>query len=260
MEFFWTVATGAIVGLAIGLTGVGGGSLMTPALVSGFGVAPAIAVGTDLAFAAITKTVGVVAHRSSGAIHWPLARLMMLGSVPACLISLFAMHIVDQRSAGSSERWIRLALTISLLLTAVAVLLRQQLQIWLQSRRPNTQNKRLRLIATVFSSALIGVLVAWSSIGAGAIGCMVLALIHRELEPRDVAATDIAYAVPLTAIAAVGHAWNGHLNVELMCVLLLGSIPGILIGVRLNHTLNPRVTQILLASLLTLAAIKTISS
>jgi uncharacterized protein len=244
------IATGAIVGLAVGLTGVGGGSLMTPALISGFGIPPAIAVGTDLAFAAITKTTGVIAHRSTGAIHWKIVSLMIGSSVPGCLIALWIMH---GKAAGSANAIIKTTLGIALLLTAISVLFRGRFS------PPKIQSSGLRVFLTLAFGLLIGGLVAWSSIGAGAIGCAVLAFIYPELAPREIAATDIAYAVPLTAVGAIGHAFSGNLDSVLLFTLLLGSVPAIWLGVRLGKQLNAAVTRGLLATLLTAAAVKSLS-
>ena len=244
------ISTGALVGLAVGLTGVGGGSLMTPALISIFGVAPAIAVGTDLAFAAATKSAGVVAHRNSGAIVWPIVGLMIAGSTPACLLALWVMH---GKPAGSSAELIKTTLGIALLATALAVLLKGKI------KAVPIHSKSTKTVLTLVLSALIGWLVAWSSIGAGAVGCTVLALIYGELEPRDIAATDIAYAVPLTAIAATGHALQGNIDWTLLLCLLVGSVPAIWFGVRLSARLSQGVARGLLATLLATAAIKALS-
>ena len=223
---------------------------MTPALISIFGIQPAVAVGTDLAFAAVTKSAGVAAHRNSGAIVWPIVGLMIAGSTPACLLALWVMH---GKAEGTSAALIKTTLGIALLATAAAVLLKGKI------KAAPIRSKTARTVLTLVLSALIGWLVAWSSIGAGAVGCTVLALIYGELEPRDIAATDIAYAVPLTAIAAIGHGLQGHIDWTLLVCLLLGSVPAIWFGVKLSGRLSQSVIRGLLATLLTGAAIKALN-
>jgi uncharacterized protein len=241
--------TGAIVGLAIGLTGVGGGSLMTPALLQIFHIPPAIAVGTDLAFAAITKTVGVVAHRKTESVQWRVAGLMLAGSLPTCLIALMSMQ---SKPSVELNSLIRSCLGVALLGTALSIIFRHRLP------KLHIERKQVRVILTLLSGSFIGWMVAWSSIGAGAIGCTVLALIYPELSPQKVAATDIAYAVPLTAVGAIGHAAIGNIDIVLLCSLLVGSVPAIWLGVRLSERLNQSVSRGLLASLLLITAAKSV--
>jgi uncharacterized protein len=248
-HFFGLIVTGALVGLAVGLTGVGGGSLMTPALLQIFHVPPVIAVGTDLAFAALTKTVGVVAHRKTQLVQWRIAGLMLAASVPTCLAALVLMKSTPSEAANA---FIRSSLGIALLGTAIAIIFRHRLPV------PKRRSNQTRAILTIVAGAAIGWMVAWSSIGAGAIGCMVLAMIYPELTPQKIAATDIAYAVPLTAVGAIGHALAGHLDVVLLFTLLIGSVPAIWCGVRLSARLNQSISRGLLASLLLVASAKSL--
>ena len=249
-------ATGFAVGLVVGLTGVGGGSLMTPALVALFRIPPAIAVGTDLAFAAITKAVGTGAHGRSGAVRWPVARLMMAGSLPSCLGALAWLRWSGAHAASAGGA-LRVAIAVSLVLTVAALLWRERLLAWRRSVA-GPGSPRARAVATVAAAAVIGALVALSSIGAGAVGCVVIAMLHPDMQTREVAATDIAYAVPLTAVAATGHALAGNLDVQLLALLLAGSIPGIVLGARLSVRLADRISRRLLAGMLLLAAVKTV--
>jgi uncharacterized protein len=251
IEFFGFVIAGAVVGLAVGLTGVGGGSLMTPALVSGFGIPANIAVGTDLAFAAITKSAGVGMHRNSGAIRWPIATLMIVASVPSCAISLWLM---TQFPPSQNNSFIKTALGIALLGTVIAILIKDRVKM------PHIRSMWLRSLLTVLFASIVGTLVAWTSIGAGAIGCSVLALIHSDLSPAEIAATDIAYAVPLTGLAALGHGIAGNIDPQLLVSLLCGSVPGIWLGIKLGAYLNRQTTKFLLAAFLTGAAIKSLTS
>jgi uncharacterized protein len=248
-QFIGLIFTGALVGLAVGLTGVGGGSLTTPALLQIFHIPPAIAVGTDLAFAALTKTVGVLAHRKTKLVQWHIAALMLASSLPACLIALTTMQ---GKPSGDVNSLIRSCLGIALLGTALAIIFRNRLGSF------RIENKNIRIALTLTCGAVIGWMVAWSSIGAGAIGCTVLALIYPELEPNKVAATDIAYAVPLTAVGAIGHAFVGNFDGVLLISLLIGSVPAIWLGVRLSERLNQSVSRSLLASLLLIASAKSL--
>jgi uncharacterized protein len=248
-ELLALAATGALVGLAIGLTGVGGGSLMTPALLQIFHIPPAIAVGTDLAFAALTKTVGVVAHRKTESVQWRIAWLMLATSLPACLLALASMHT---KPSAELNGLIRSCLGIALFGTALSIIFRHRLPVI------KIKSAKVRIVLTLISGAFIGWMVAWSSIGAGAIGCTVLALIYPELSPQKIAATDIAYAVPLTAVGAIGHGAIGNIDFTLLISLLIGSVPAIWLGVRLSERLNQSVSRGLLASLLLVASAKSL--
>ena len=228
---------GFAVGTVVGLTGVGGGSLMTPLLMSVYRLAPAIAIGTDLWFAALTKTSGVWAHHRLGHIDYRVAGLLLLGSLPAAVAVLVAMHYF-----GINKDWtgaLTYSLGVALLLTAVSVAYRKawtalglRLETWLPARR--------RAALTVAAGALLGVLVSLTSIGGGAIGATLLLLLYPRLESRRIIGTDIAHAVPLTIAAAVGHASLGHVHWELLAWLLVGSIPGIWLGANLTRRLPER--------------------
>jgi uncharacterized membrane protein YfcA len=249
--------TGFAVGMIVGMTGVGGGSLMTPALVGIFRINPAIAVGTDLAFAALTKAVGTRAHMRHAGVDREVVRLMLLGSLPAALLAMLWLKLggIDPGAAG---RMLRIAIAVSLALTVVALLWRERLLEWRRSLG-GEMAPATRRVLTIAAAAVIGALVALSSIGAGAIGCVAIALIHPRLSAREVAATDIAYAVPLTALAATGHALAGNLDPMLLVQLLLGSVPGIILGARLSVRLPDRVSRRLLAGALVVAAVKTVA-
>jgi uncharacterized protein len=264
------ISAGALVGFIVGLTGVGGGSLMTPALISGFGVAPIIAVGTDLAFAAITKSVGIGAHRGGKAIQWPIVKRMMWGSIPACLVAIIGMRYFELNARGVVvNQIVHLSLGIALVGTAIAVAGRDRLLAWSETRskakfpaQPLARlgNDTKRIILTVLFSALIGALVALSSIGAGAIGCTLLALLYREFDIKQIAATDMAYAVPLTAIASIGHGFSNHIDWQLLITLLVGSVPAIWIGVKVSQKIDGRAPRWLLSILLLGAGIKSLAS
>ncbi|HWS75012.1 MAG TPA: sulfite exporter TauE/SafE family protein [Quisquiliibacterium sp.] len=249
--------TGFAVGMIVGMTGVGGGSLMTPALVGIFRINPAIAVGTDLAFAALTKAVGTRAHMKYAGVDREVVRLMLIGSLPAAMLAMLWLKFGGM-DPGAAGRMLRVAIAVSLGLTVVVLLWRDRLMEWRRGLGGEMSEAARRGI-TITAAAVIGALVALSSIGAGAIGCVAIALIHPRLSAREVAATDIAYAVPLTALTATGHAMAGNLDLALLLQLLIGSVPGIILGARLSVRLPDRVSRRLLAGALVVAAVKTVA-
>jgi uncharacterized protein len=251
------VVSGFAVGLLVGLTGVGGGSLMTPLLTLLFGVPPSVAVGTDLAFASITKVAGTFAHRFQGTVHWKIVKHLSFGALPAAIMSTLALKYFGALDKEIGQI-IRYSIACSVLLTVIAILFRSRMQAWLNAH-PDRQLHGTRLsAATIVAGALLGTLVTISSIGAGAIGATILVLLYPRLSPAEIAGTDIAYAVPLTAIAAFGHWWLGSINWELLAMLLLGSVPGITLGSLAARAVPEKVLRVLLATTLTGVAAKLI--
>lgn len=249
------VISGFAVGMLVGLTGVGGGSLMTPLLTLMFGVSPTVAVGTDLAFASATKTAGTFAHRFRGTVHWDIVRRLCYGALPAAIIAAVALKYFGALDKEIGQI-IRYSIAGSVLLTVVALLFRSRMQAWVIAH-PEKQLQGARLTAvTIMVGAVLGALVTISSIGAGAIGATILVLLYPRLSPAEIAGTDIAYAVPLTAIAAFGHWWLGSINWELLMALLLGSVPGITIGSLAAKAVPEKVLRALLATTLTGVAAK----
>ncbi|WP_296949065.1 sulfite exporter TauE/SafE family protein [uncultured Massilia sp.] len=249
------ILSGFAVGLLVGMTGVGGGSLMTPLLTLLFGVNPSVAVGTDLAFAAVTKSAGTITHRVRGTVQWPIVRRLCLGALPAALAATLALQYVGPLDAAIG-RVIRYSIAVSVLLTVVAILFRARLLAWVQGRPGRQLQGRRLAAATIVAGAVLGVLVTVSSIGAGAIGATLLVMLYPQLEPAEVAGTDIAYAVPLTAIAALGHWWLGSIDWTLLGTLLLGSLPGITLGAWAARAVPERFLRGLLAMTLTGVAVK----
>lgn len=251
------VASGFAVGLLVGLTGVGGGSLMTPLLTLLFGIHPSVAVGTDLAFASATKTAGTLAHRFKGTVRWDIVRHLSYGALPAALAATLLLKHFGAVSEGISQ-FIRYSIAVSVFLTVIALMFRSRLQAWLNAH-PERQLQGASLVrATITAGAVLGLLVTISSIGAGAVGATLLVLLYPRLTPAEVAGTDIAYAVPLTAIAAFGHWWLGSINWELLATLLLGSLPGITIGSLAARAVPEKFLRGLLAITLTSVAVKLI--
>jgi uncharacterized membrane protein YfcA len=219
------VALGLAVGLLVGMTGVGAGSLVTPALVLS-GVPPAVAVGTDLAYAAASKSAGAAAHRAQRSVDVRLAALLALGSVPAAGL---AIALLGTASVHARSSLITVFLGIALVLTALC-LLAGRARVAAAASRYERRIAPYRSALTVAAGALLGALVAVSSIGAGALGAVMLVALHPAMPAVRIAGTDIAHAVPLTLAAALGHFWLGNVDFGLAANLLAGSIPGIVAG------------------------------
>ncbi|SFB18704.1 hypothetical protein SAMN04515620_1242 [Collimonas sp. OK607] len=251
------VVSGFAVGLLVGLTGVGGGSLMTPLLTLLFGIHPSVAVGTDLAFASVTKVAGTVAHRSRGTVRWDIVKLLSLGALPAAVATALILKYLGGISAEIGQV-IRYSIAVSVLLTVVALLFKSKLQHWLNAHPEKHLHGKKLAAATIVAGLILGILVTISSIGAGAVGATILVLLYPRLSPAEVAGTDIAYAVPLTAIAALGHWWLGSIDWNLLGALLLGSVPGITIGSLAARAVPEKFLRALLALTLTSVAVKLI--
>ena len=251
------IVSGFVVGILVGLTGVGGGSLMTPLLTLLFGVSPSVAVGTDLAFASITKSAGVMTHKLRGTVNWRIVRLLCVGALPAALLATLGLKHFGALNEEIGLI-IRHTIAVSVLLTVVALIFKRRMLSWL-NRHPEKQLQGHALSsATIACGILLGALVTISSIGAGAIGATLIVLLYPKMSPAEIAGTDIAYAVPLTAIAAIGHWWLGSINWLLLGTLLIGSVPGIILGSMAAKAVPERVLRFVLASTLTLVAAKLI--
>jgi uncharacterized membrane protein YfcA len=252
------ILAGTLVGLLVGVTGVGGGSLMTPLLVFMFGFSPTVAVGTDLLFAAITKSVGVlVHHRSHGSVHWRIARSLCLGSIPASLLALYFLHSYAQLGRDIS-RPITVTLGIALALTACALCIKPQVRA-LGQRLPRPVIRYIgqhRQTATIAIGVLLGVLVTLSSVGAGALGTVSLLLLYPALPAVRVVGTDLAYAIPLATVAGVGHWALGNVDWQLLVTLLVGSVPGIWVGSHISARIPNWILRPVLVTMLIVVAVK----
>ena len=215
---------GFAVGTLIGLTGVGGGSLMTPLLILLFGLHPSTAVGTDLFFAATTKTAGTLVHGINDTVDWLLVRRLATGSAPATIIAMSCLSYIDINSPMATEI-ITMVLTVALLVTAVLVTTRRLIIRRYAPRVGNLTNNCTALL-TVAVGAVLGILVSISSVGAGAIGMTALVLLYPQLPTPRLVGSDIAHAVPLTLAAGIMHWILGSTDLDIFVSLILGSVPG----------------------------------
>jgi len=246
------VVSGFGVGLLVGMTGVGGGSLMTPLLILLFGIHPATAVGTDLLYAAATKTGGSVAHGWARSIHWPAVIRLASGSIPASILTLVVLWHLDL-GGESSRSLVNLVLCFALILTATSLLFRKAI-IARYRWRLEQLDPRSTMRATVLVGAALGVLVSISSVGAGAVGVTALLLLYPRLPMTRIVGSDIAHAVPLTLVAGIGHWATGAIDWHLLGVLLIGSLPGIVIGSYCAHRVPETALRLVLAATLMLVA------
>ncbi|WP_188565431.1 sulfite exporter TauE/SafE family protein [Undibacterium terreum] len=249
------IVSGFAVGALVGLTGVGGGSLMTPLLTLLFGVSPTVAVGTDLAFASITKAAGTFTHRLRGTVDWQVVRLLCFGAVPAAIVATLGLKHFGALDKEISQI-IRYSIAGSVFLTVIALLFKARMLAWLNAHPEKQLQGKQLTAATIIAGALLGTLVTISSIGAGAIGATLLVMLYPRMPSAQIAGTDIAYAVPLTAIAAFGHWWLGSIHWDLLGSLLLGSLPGITLGSMAARAVPEKFLRGLLATTLTIVAAK----
>jgi len=251
-------AAGFLVGALVGLTGVGGGSLMTPILVLLFGFHPATAVGTDLLYASVTKTVGTMVHGSRQTVDWHIVAGLACGSVPASVLTLFVMSRVG--TMGGEDAFIlNVLLGSALFLTAFAVFFRPWILRWAEPRFRGLPEARVSHW-TIILGAILGVLVSITSVGAGALGTTALLILYPKLPVSRVAGSDIAHAVPLTLIAGTGHWLMGSVDFGLMAALLVGSIPGIIVGSLLSSRSSDAVLRPILAITLLVVSVRLLTS
>jgi len=219
---------GFLVGILVGVTGVGGGSLMTPILIVLFGVSPATAVGTDLLFAAATKSVGSLVHGFNRSIEWRIVGRLSFGSIPATALALLVLSQLHV-STGGARYVITAILSVALLGTAVVLIIRNTISDLYAQRLAQLDDRTIARL-TVGMGALLGILVTFSSVGAGAIGGTVLVLLYPRISIVRIVGSDIAHAVPLTLIAGLGHGAMGSIDLHALVSLLVGSFPGIFVG------------------------------
>jgi len=247
---------GALTGFVVGLTGVGGGALMTPILLIFFGVSPTTAIATDLWFAAITKLVGARVHHTNGNVDWQVAKRLWLGSLP---MALLVVVIVSLGAQVAKVDWLTKAIGIVVLITAIGLLVAPKLVAYAKGRRIG-QPERFKAIQpalTVVSGGILGLCVALTSVGAGALGSvMLLYLYPLRMTPHRLVATDIVHAIPLAVVAGLGYLFAGMVNWWMLASLLVGSIPTVLLGSLLAGKITGRGVQLALALVLLAAGVK----
>ncbi|PPE72885.1 hypothetical protein C3942_15785 [Solimonas fluminis] len=247
---------GLVVGTAVGATGVGGGSLMTPILILFYGISPAVAVGTDLLYASISKAFGVVLHGRNGSLDWKIVGWLSAGSVPAALLTLLFLH--GHGADRELDQLIKLVLAIAVLVTATVSLFQDRLWRSLQGRHGgfvDWLHGDGQRAMTVVCGVLIGALVTISSVGAGVIGMMLLLILYPRHAPISLVGSDLAHAVLITGIAGIGHAGIGTVNYSMLGFLLIGAIPGIWIGSRIGFRLSDKALKKTIAGLLIFIAL-----
>lgn len=234
--------SGFVVGGLVGMTGVGGGSLMTPLLVLLFGIHPSTAVGTDLLYASITKTGGTLVHGMNKTVDWRVTGRLAAGSLPAAIATVLLLH---RFGAPPNSALISITLGLALILTAVSVVFRP-LIVKFAARLGELGPNKVTVL-TVLTGVALGVLVTISSVGAGALGVTALILLYPKLPTARIVGSDIAHAVPLTLVAGLGHLWLGSVNGVLLASLLVGSIPGVMIGSHFSARVPDKVLRPILA-------------
>lgn len=252
MEFIWYILAGLGVGFAIGMTGVGGGSLMTPLLLM-FGFPVHIAIGTDLMYAGIAKSTGVFVHARKGNVNWHIMLAMALGSLPSSLLTIWFLSYYQ--TPENYHHLLTSGLGVMLAMTAIVIIFRKKLIRKTQSDSAYVANKTdkpetNKLISIFICGLILGSLVTLTSVGAGALGTAVLMILFPYLSARNIVGTDLAHAVPLTLVAGIGHIALGNVDYSLLLALLIGSMPAIYLGSTIASRVSNNVLQPLLATLL----------
>ncbi|MDO6512772.1 MULTISPECIES: sulfite exporter TauE/SafE family protein [unclassified Neptuniibacter] len=250
MELAYSFA-GLVVGFIVGLTGIGGGALMTPILIVVFGIPPIIAVSTDLLYAAVTKFGGAITYARKKLIAWKVVLFLLAGSIPG---SLFTLNYLEGLGGLEKiEHLMNLTLGISLVLTSIAVFLRNKIRnqaIKWQHSAAAKHAKKWRPFFTITMGLILGCLVTLSSVGAGALGTALLIVLYPRMSMQNIVGTDLVHAVVLTAIAGAGHYQMGSVDLSLLVYLLLGSLPGVFLGSHIGTRLSPTVIQPIMGSVL----------
>ena len=252
----WAPLAGALVGLVVGLTGVGGGALMAPILLFGFGFDLPTVVATDLLFATITKLVATGFHSKNNYVDWQVTKRLWIGSIPATLLVMFLAYL---GLLFSNPEWITSVLGILILISGLSLILGNRIQLYQRSKRilQPERFKHHQAKASSISGFMLGALVSATSIGAGALGAMILrALYPLRMEPKKLVATDTVHAVPISLLAGLGYLLMGNTDIELLTYLLAGSIPAVVLGSKLLKKAPNQLIRLTLGFILVVAAIK----
>lgn len=248
---------GLLVGVVIGLTGIGGGSLMTPLLVLLFGVSPSLAIGTNLWFATVTKVVGSAKLHALGTVDWQVARRLWLGSLPTALIVVYWLN--NGGNNKPNDEWLLVCLGWALLIAALSILSKGLIQRLGRTRRLETPEtfKRAQPVLTVLAGVVLGGFVSLTSVGAGSLGAALLIYLYPlRMKPSTLVGTDVVHAVPLTFVAGLGHFWVGHTDLGMLGYLVIGSIPGILIGASLVKRVPEGLVRLFISLMLVSVGLK----
>ncbi len=256
IDVSYTVA-GALTGFVVGLTGVGGGALMTPILLLFFNVAPVTAVATDLWFASITKLVAAQTHRKAGKIDWQIVKHLWMGSLPVAILTVLLVHFGMKFEKIS---WLTSAIGSLIMLTAVGMIVAPLIlkKVRQQATDFHTPVEAIKPKTTVAAGGALGLCVALTSVGAGALGSVLMMYLYpRRMQPHTLVASDIVHAIPLAMVAGLGYAFSGKVDGNMLVSLLMGSIPAVLIGSLLARKLSSRALQTSLAVVLLMVGVKT---
>lgn len=254
MDLIFYLFVGACVGSAVGLTGVGGGSLMTPLLIL-WGIPEKIAIGTDLLYAAATKTGAMHSHHRQGNIRWNLVVCLAAGSIPSSLLTNLVLTYLIPQDLDYGPILTK-TLGAMLIVTALVVFFRQRLQRDSPQRHKAAWFHRNTKLVSIIAGIALGILVTLSSVGAGAFCAALLMMLYPKMPSIKVVGTDIGHAVPLTLVAGIGHMWNGNVDYQLLAGLLLGSLPAVHYSSKLANRVPNNLLQPLLASLLLIIGLK----
>jgi uncharacterized membrane protein YfcA len=258
-DFILYMLAGGSVGFVVGMTGVGGGSFMTPILL-GFGFSPATAIGTDLLYAAITKSGGVITHARQRSVDWKVVSLLVMSSIPASLVTTLALRHL-QKTGFDYSAILTSALGIMLMITSLVLffrtlLIRERHHLADSHSSIGEFERRHAGWLTFVMGVIVGVMVTLSSVGAGAVGATVLMMLYPRMPMIRVIGTDLAYAVPLTAVAGLGHMQLGHIDYWLLLSLIAGSLPCIWLGTKMANRVPEKIMQRIMASILLLLGIR----
>jgi uncharacterized membrane protein YfcA len=250
---------GAVVGIAIGLTGVGGGALLTPVTVLLFNVPPAVAVSSDLVVSLIIKPVGSAVHLRRGKPRLDVVRWLMAGSIPAAFAGVLILQLLGDRTSAA----LKPMLGVALVLAAGAIIAKALIMRARTAQGPDgagleraRSSRAVRPVATVAIGAIGGLLVGITSVGSGSLMLVALALLYPDLSTRELVGTDLIQAVPLVASATLGHLMFGSVDFHLATSVLLGALPGVYLGARLSSRAPDRVVRPVLATVLAGSGLK----
>jgi uncharacterized membrane protein YfcA len=241
------------VGIVVGLTGMGGGALMTPILVLFFGIPPIAAVSSDLAASAVMKPFGGFVHARRGTVNWRLVLWLCIGSVPSAFLGVVLLRLIGDDD--TMQNVIKIALGVALVLAASGLILKA----WMGRKRPSNGPPEpivVRPIPTLLLGAAGGLVVGLTSVGSGSLIIVILLVMYPKLRANDLVGTDLIQAIPLVFSAAIGHAIFGDLQLDLAGSLLIGSIPGVLIGARVSSRAPAGLVRTALVVVLTASALK----